>query len=92
MRKPAKTFVRIRWADDSTSNVTRRGRMWVFHVPAGNRDVGGEHGTDSMWGVEDAAKAYGGTVERYPNPHYDQQRKAYEAYQLRRIFRGLVNP
>lgn len=92
MRKPAKTFVRIAWSDQpgSVSNVTKRGRMYVFHVPTSEGDAGGEHGTDSMQGVYDAAKAYGGVVERVPNPHYAQQRRAWEAYQLRRTLGGFT--
>ena len=84
MRKPTKTYPRIRWADGTMSHVVKRGRMWYFHVPATDGDCGGEHGTDSMWGVKDAAEAYGGELVRIPNPYYEKQRQEYEAHQLAR--------
>lgn len=87
MKKPAKTYPVIRWADGNISRVWKKGRMWTFHVPDTPDCSGGEHGTDSMWGVKDVAENYGGSVEREPNPHYAQQLESYEQYRARRLLR-----
>lgn len=84
MQRPKKTYPYIRWADGTLSAVTKRGRMYYFHVPPRPGSNGGEHGTDSMWGVKDAAKHYGGTVERRPNPGYEEQMQTYRRIQLRK--------
>jgi hypothetical protein len=88
MRKPAKTIPVIRWADGSTSIVHKGKPGWWFHVPG---DAGGEHGTDSMWGVKDTAAAHGGKVERIPNPDYAAQLRAWENSELRRMFRPFFD-
>ena len=90
MKRPAKSYPVIRWADGSTSVIHKRGRMYTFRTPWTATSHGGERGTDSMLGVRDVVEDYGATIERVPNPNYEAQLDAFRAYEARRDIKRLL--